>query len=112
MNITVNDIICNTEEEIKEALKWENQKGEYAQIIYHEAEPTFDAKGKINGLRLNGEYFDIPQKYTMRNWYNSNEKCTYPNPNVFGRCFSKELSYNENIKRILNQIRKDLKELN
>lgn len=118
MKITVNEIICSTEEEIKEALKWENQKGEYATIEYHETTPIFGAaSGTICGLSYNDkDYNRTPQQYTMRNWYNDNEECTTPydgnDPRLEGaRFYSKKLSYEYNAKEILKEIRKDLKEI-
>lgn len=112
MKITVNGKICSTEEEIKKALEWENQKGEYAIIEYHETYPLYGnprSNEPKKKLEYNGRIYNIPQNYTYRNWYNDNYECTTPYND--GRAFSEELSYKYNVKEILDIIYEDLKKI-
>lgn len=110
MRLLVNEIEVNTNEELREALKWENQRGEYA-VIKYIAGPEDDTDS-IQGLNWYGSgdgYYTAT--YTMRNWYNENEECTDPYYMEAYGCYVRSLSegksYEWNVNKIAKQMKKD-----
>lgn len=118
MKLLVNGKEIKNQKDLGEALKFENQKGQYAEIAYIPEEKKDYQNPVYKEMSIDpyisyilwrknekGDYEQIGVQYTFHNWYDGHQECLKVVNGI--HCYDEELSIKYHTKRLLKLLKED-----